>query len=83
MLEEDNHGLPVSKVCLLLIPWLTCPLGPCSLEMIDPLPITHPVAYLPFGPVQLPDANDYQKVLDDYIISFSVAGALKKVRAVT
>ena len=83
MLEEANQGLPVSKACLLLIPWLTCPLGPCCFEMNDPLPITRPVAHLPFGPVQLPDANDYQKVLEDNIISCSVAGALKNVRVVT
>ena len=83
MLEEDNQGLSVSKVCLLLIPWLTCPLGPCSFEMNDPLPITHPVTHLPFGPVQLPDANDYQKVLEDTIISCSVAGALETIRVVT
>ena len=79
MLEDDNQGLPVSQVCLLLITWLTCPLGPCSFEVIVPLPITHPVAHLPFGPGQLPDANDYQKVLEDNIISCSVAGALNKV----
>ena len=78
MLEETNQGLSVRKVCLLLFPWLTCPLGPCSFEMNDPLPITHPVAHLPFGPVQLPDANDYQKLLEDNIISCSVAGALEK-----
>ena len=45
--------------------------------------VTHPVAHLPSAPVQLPDANDYQKVLEDNIISFSVAGALNKVRVVT
>ena len=45
--------------------------------------LTHPVAHLPFGPVQLVDANGYQKVLEDNIIRFSVAGALKKARAVT
>ena len=69
MLEEDNQGLPVSKVCLL--------------ERVDSLPITHPVAHLPFGPVQLPDADDYQKDLENNIIRFSVAGALNRIRVVT
>ena len=50
----------------------------CLLERVDSLPITHPVAHLPFGPVQLPDANDYQMVLEDNIIRFSFAGALEK-----
>ena len=53
----------MSKVCLLARP--------------DSSPITHPVARLPFGPVQLPDANDYQKDLENNIISFSVAVASK------
>ena len=44
----NNQGLSVSKVRLL--------------ERVDSAPIIHAVARLPFGPVQLPDAIDYQKV---------------------
>lgn len=44
-----NGGLPVSNVRLL--------------ESVDSAPISiHPVARLPSGPVQLPDATDGQKV---------------------
>ena len=44
----NNQGLLVSKVRLL--------------ERVDSAPIIiHPVARLPSGPVQLPDATDYQK----------------------
>ena len=40
-------------------------------------PHPHPVTRLSFGPVQLPDAIDYQKDTENNIISFSVARALK------
>ena len=40
------------------IPWLACPLGPCSRLM--PLMVRR--ARLPSGPVQPPDATDGQKV---------------------
>ncbi len=47
--RRNNQGLPVSKVRLL--------------ERVDSAPIIiHPVARLPSGPVQSPDATDGHKV---------------------
>ena len=41
---------------------------------------THPVAHLPFGPVQIIDANDYHNVLEGNIkgFLFTFVGALEK-----
>ena len=61
--RRNNQGLPVSKVRLL--------------ERFDSSPMIQPVARLPFGPVHLPDAIDYQNDTENNIIRFSVAGALK------